>query len=729
MKKLLIVLMVLAFCIGTVQAALTYDGAYYLKNRSFILSGGLSDPIYGFINEIDNLQGSAGTGEAFYVDSDVATEGDGGTWARARDTLQEAIDLCVANRGDIIYVAQGHAENIATAAAIDVDCAGVTIRGMGVGNDMPEFSLTAQASTFQISAADVSIYNVRFYGAFTNGTTNGVDVTAAGDGFQIIGCEFQETSNTMELLTMLTVTADADRGVIAFNRFIGTNSSDNTDCIDLEGGSDKTIIAGNTFIGTWSDNVIDGTAALSTGLMIYDNFIINLDSTAGKTIQCHSSTGGAMIGNKCYANGAGFALVGDAMFVCPISNVATQIENTEGALLDDKLGAFTGPIDGAAVDDNIKAATDHLGVDTDAIIVATTGIRAQGVAHDANMITETDAIDTATTGIRAQGVAHDANMVTQTDLILAQGRLNDANMVTATDAIVADFTDYALDHLASASAGTGAFPTDITNDSILALLMSDDATADVNSYNNTTDSFEAIGVKTTTIDAELTLARADINTMDDLIDTEVATIDNIVDNILAQLILARVDINDVETDTSTTLDDFIDTEIATIDAELTLGRVDINDIETDTGTTLPALITGNRQVTVGNWNFTADTGATNPYTIFTVTGDILCTSVGVADVALLSTPLDSTVELGVSGNTAICIAQIAAANDLAINEIWQDATPTATVEAFDYTGLDLIITNGQDIIFTIGGTALTAGDIDFYLFWVPLSSDASVSAN
>ena len=33
-----------------------------------------------------------------------------------------------------------------------------------------------------------------------------------------------------------------------------------------------------------------------------------------------------------------------------------------------KLGAYTGPVGGSEVDDNVKAATDHLGVDTDAVI-------------------------------------------------------------------------------------------------------------------------------------------------------------------------------------------------------------------------------------------------------------------------------------------------------------------------------------------------------------------------
>lgn len=131
---------------------------------------------------------------------------------------------------------------------------------------------------------------------------------------------------------------------------------------------------------------------------------------------------------------------------------------------------------------------------------------------------------------------------------------------------------------------------------------------------------------------------------------------------------------------------------------------------------------------IGNWNFTDDAGATGAFTIFTVTGDVLVgPQFGICDVALTSggTP---TLELGVAGQTAILIAQIANATDLILDEIWQDATPTATAEALAAPDNDFIIAAGQDIIMTLAAAALTAGDIDFYCFWRPLSPDGSVAA-
>ena len=103
-------------------------------------------------------------------------------------------------------------------------------------------------------------------------------------------------------------------------------------------------------------------------------------------------------------------------------------------------------------------------------------------------------------------------------------------------------------------------------------------------------------------------------------------------------------------------------------------------------------------------------------------------AVAVGDVSVTTTA-NGEIELGVTGYTAVLIAQIADAGDLINHEIWQDATPTVTAEAYDFTGFDTIITNSKDILFKITTSEMTAGDIDFYLFWVPLSAGATVVAN
>lgn len=58
-------------------------------------------------------------------------------------TLDYAVGLCTANHGDVIYVMPGHAETVATAAAIDIDVAGVKVVGVGWGASRPTFTLSA----------------------------------------------------------------------------------------------------------------------------------------------------------------------------------------------------------------------------------------------------------------------------------------------------------------------------------------------------------------------------------------------------------------------------------------------------------------------------------------------------------------------------------------------------------------------------------------------------------
>ena len=129
----------------------------------------------------------------------------------------------------------------------------------------------------------------------------------------------------------------------------------------------------------------------------------------------------------------------------------------------------------------------------------------------------------------------------------------------------------------------------------------------------------------------------------------------------------------------------------------------------------------------GHWNFTDDTGAAAAYTVFTVSGDVLVTTFGLCQVTVTGA---GTIELGISGNTAAIIAQ-ATALDLIQYETWEDATPTianpATVDIFG-GARQFVIANGADVILTIGGAGVTAGDIDFHAFWMPLSSDGALVA-
>ncbi len=70
-----------------------------------------------------------------------------------------------------------------------------------------------------------------------------------------------------------------------------------------------------------------------------------------------------------------------------------------------------------------------------------------------------------------------------------------------------------------------------------------------------------------------------------------------------------------------------------------------------------------------DYDFTVDTGSQAAYTVFTVTGNVLIHAIfGICEDAFTSGGV-AKLELGVSGTTAVFIAQ-ATATDLIVNEIW-----------------------------------------------------------
>ena len=131
---------------------------------------------------------------------------------------------------------------------------------------------------------------------------------------------------------------------------------------------------------------------------------------------------------------------------------------------------------------------------------------------------------------------------------------------------------------------------------------------------------------------------------------------------------------------------------------------------------------------VGNYNFTDDGGAQGAFTIFTVTGDVMLRVFGVCQ-TLLNSGGAATIELGISGNTAILIAQTTA-TDLDQYETWQDAGPEANPgDVATAMAKNFAIANGADVILTVATADLTAGEVDFHAYWMPLSSNGNVAAN
>jgi len=299
MKKYIVCLLVLCLAVGS-TFALTSDQAFYKKNRQSLHSATQSDPLYRLIGEIEGaVVPFVGTGSIFYVDSNVESAGQGTSWDSAKATLDEAIGLCTAYRGDVIYVAQGHQEVEATASTsiFTLDIAGVTV--VGVSNNArsgpvasgaatlsfkPVFILDKSTATATISAPNCRIMGLRFE-SDVNDVAIALTISAAADGFVIDNCQFSDGAVTEELVIAINVAADADNGIISNNTFSTVAAGGCANAIVLAGGSDGTIITGNTAYGTYSTGALLASAAPSVNLTVTDNTFITTAAVAAVTLK------------------------------------------------------------------------------------------------------------------------------------------------------------------------------------------------------------------------------------------------------------------------------------------------------------------------------------------------------------------------------------------------------------------------------------------------------------
>lgn len=274
-------------------------------------------------------------GMIVYVDSgETSGIEDGLSWATAHDTLNEAIDTCTADDGAVIFVAPGHAENMGTTDP-DLDVAGITVIGLGVGEQRPVFSADTSTDIFEINADDVAVYNLEFL-AHTPDVAKGINVTDNSENVIISGCRFSvHTEATDEFLVTICVGANADN-ILIENCEIANGGGASTSAILFDGAYEYCQIRNNIITGKYSTACIYGDA---TGdgemLLIKDNILYNGDITIGLVtepcIELKSATTGVIHNNVCLCNVAtpDLAIVGADMHLA-----GNTYNETEGSYLE-----------------------------------------------------------------------------------------------------------------------------------------------------------------------------------------------------------------------------------------------------------------------------------------------------------------------------------------------------------------------------------------------------------
>ena len=139
--------------------------------------------------------------------------------------------------------------------------------------------------------------------------------------------------------------------------------------------------------------------------------------------------------------------------------------------------------------------------------------------------------------------------------------------------------------------------------------------------------------------------------------------------------------------------------------------------------TATATFDGGTTNALGDHDGTGDGAA-----IFTVTGNVIVRIIAVCTTNLTHVA-DATIEVGIEADPDVIIATTdLTVEEMTAKEIWHDATPDVEIEALSVRK-EYIITDGNDILITVGVANVTAGVITFYCDWMPLSSDGLVTAN
>lgn len=229
----------------------------------------------------------------FYVDSTNGSDNNGGeSINQAKATIDAAVGLCTANKGDVIFVAPAHTETISSATSLVLDVAGVQIIGLGQGTSRPVLDFTDTAGSVEMDAANVRLSNVIFR-ANVSAVVVGVNVDAHGCKIDNSKFEYYETGD--DFVTMIDVDA--------FDGFELTDceleAEDTAGCdeaIRLDDAHDVKLLR-NIIYGDFTDGAIIGEGAAGHNLLIAQNYVYNSDTTAGYVLDLNVAFTGLLAYN------------------------------------------------------------------------------------------------------------------------------------------------------------------------------------------------------------------------------------------------------------------------------------------------------------------------------------------------------------------------------------------------------------------------------------------------
>lgn len=246
---------------------------------------------------LPNAAGLTTTGSVFFVHSGTGSSGyDGKTPDRPKATISQAVALCTASKGDVIFVMPGHAETISGATSLVVDKIGVSIIGLGTGTLRPTLTFSAADSIVSITHASVTLQNLLLISDIDNLVT-GISLGANADGCTLHNIEMRDGAANKEFLIAVAIAAGCTDVTVSGFAFHGL-AGGATGCIEAAGAADRFRLLNSFIRGQFSSQMVDLSQAASVGLLIRGNTLINIETGAGLGVAMHNSSTGFVADNR-----------------------------------------------------------------------------------------------------------------------------------------------------------------------------------------------------------------------------------------------------------------------------------------------------------------------------------------------------------------------------------------------------------------------------------------------
>ncbi len=231
--------------------------------------------------------GSVTSGTTFWVSSVTGSNGNNGSSPDTPfGTIDYAVGRCTDNKGDVIYVMEGHKESYDAADGFDADVAGISIIGLGNGTDRPEIEFTDTDGTVAIGADNVLIDNLQFNASLPS-VVDGVIIEDGVDWATIKNCIFDtDTTITDAFVDCISLVNNNSYCVIEGCDFDMGLQALSAAAIHANADTDHLTVRYNTIRGDYSVGCIVGDTTLSTHVHIHNNLLINGDTNGLNTVAC-----------------------------------------------------------------------------------------------------------------------------------------------------------------------------------------------------------------------------------------------------------------------------------------------------------------------------------------------------------------------------------------------------------------------------------------------------------